>query len=253
MILKLISHELSCIKKRLFSHIFSLLFPLVMFVFVIPELVQVSKITLDVQTSVLFMALMVQLPAVFIGKELSSSLLSDQDNLVLKSLLITPFGTNSYIWIKTILHYCYGVLETFVFLMIANSAKIDMYMLQTISLDDMLLLSFMIAFLTPVTGLFIYIISKSKVDGNSVSAIAIVLIMLPVVLVQEYFSTNTQYILSILPNFGVSKYILIKMVGITFSKDLALHYYVILSFVMNIIFILFMFILGIKKTKSFVK
>lgn len=250
MIKDLIFNEIHYVKKRTFSQLFTLLFPVIMYIFAIPELARVSGLKFDIVTSVLFFALMIQLPSVFLGKELSANLLADKDNFVLKSLLITPSGVKSYIFVKMILYYVYAVLHTFVFQLIVKDTTSEIYLLQSVPIFDQILLSCMIAFITPVLGLLIYAISKSKVDGNSVSMVGVVLIMLPVVLLQDVFANRLQYVWTILPNFGVSKYILIKMVGFSTESDLMLGQYIVLSFIMNFIFIAVMYIVVIWKTTN---
>ncbi len=109
MIKDLILEELHYVKKKLFSNLFDIIFPLITYIFVIPELARVSNLKLDMPTSVLFMGLLMQLSAVFVGKSFSSKLLVDKDNLVLKSLLITPAGTDLYILIKLIVCYIHAI------------------------------------------------------------------------------------------------------------------------------------------------
>ncbi len=154
------------------------------------------------------------------------------------------------ILIKLIVCYLHAFLDTMIFLLVANNFSPDIYILQTLSLSNIILMSFMVAFIAPVFGFLIYIISKSKVDGNSISAIGIILVILPTVLLLDTFANNMQYIFAILPNFGVSKYILIEMVGFTIKADLVPWQYIVLSFITNFVFIIFMYIVAIKKTKK---
>ena len=224
---KILIRELKSIPRdRMYGFLF--VYPIIMIIigyFLVPYLREIDQHLAANIVTILFILMM----GFMYGAITGFTLLDDQDDKVLLSLRITPIKVNSYILIKMLINYLFGLIFTVILILVTGFLK-------DIDFIHLLMIILIAPMQGPIFALLINTFATNKVEGFVYMKLSGIILFIPVA---ALFLTNwTELFLGIIPGFWSARLISIHL--LPFDYFLTTWIYFILGLVSHfLIFTLF--------------
>ena len=157
------------------------------------------------------------------------TLLDDQDDQVLFSLKITPIKVSHYILIKLLISYLFGVIATFLLLMVTNfiEGTIGLY----------LLFALLSSLQAPFIALVVNTFASNKIEGFVVMKASGLILLIPIA---SIFITNwTELFLGIVPGFWIGRLVSIRLIPGDYLMTETLYF--MIGFLYNLFLLIMLF------------
>ena len=197
---RILIHEITNIKRDIMYKFF-IVFPVIIAIvafFLVPYLREQNG---DLAANIISLVFIIMNGFLF-GAITGFTLLDDQDDKVLLSLKVTPINVRSYVLIKLLLSYLFGLIGTIVLVIVTGFLKNS----NVIELIMILLLS---PIQGPIIALLINSFASNKVEGFVFMKLSGLLLMIPVA---SLFLTNwTEIFLGIIPGFWPARLVSMQL------------------------------------------
>ena len=182
----------------------------------------------DLAANIVSLVLILMTPFMF-GALTAFTLLDDRDDHVFDSLKITPLKVTTYINIKLIIAYIFGVISSLLVLFLNTHLEM--------SVLDKILISLLSSMSAPTIALLVNAFSSNKVEGFVIMKSAGLIILLPIA---AMFVFNwTELFLGIIPGFWPARMISMSLLPTDFFMPQYLYF--TFGILVNAIYIIFFY------------
>ncbi|MFA5225577.1 MAG: hypothetical protein AB7D50_01375 [Bacilli bacterium] len=188
----------------------------------------------DIAANVVVLLLILMTPFMF-GALTAFTLLDDRDDHVFTSLRITPLKITTYINIKLVIAYLFGVISSLLVLFINDYLSM--------SVLDKILVALLSSMSAPTIALLVNAFSTNKVEGFVILKSTGLLIILPIAAL--FVTSWTEIFLGIIPGFWPARIITLSLLPTDFLMPNYLYF--IIGTLINLIYIFVFYRIFLKK------
>lgn len=215
----LIKYEIkNALKDRI--TLFMILYPfLMLFVtgFFVPEIL--SRTNTDIiatsYTNTIMLLMNITIGSMMGGFLLGFSFIENKDEKTFNTIAVTPASLKGYIVFKSIYYSILAIIGNIIIffglVLLAKNKLLVFNGITTVSLFEniklyhLAVIAIVNGLLTPAFAMVIASIAKNKVEGFVFVKFGGIILMLPLLMMLEFFNGGTQYILAFLPHFWCTK------------------------------------------------
>lgn len=236
----LIKYELKTIIKNPIN-IFMLCYPILMILMLGVILPLTINKTGDAPYQVIIIILIVALAvgSFVSGAMLGFSLIENKDEKTILNIGVTPIKVEGYAIFKSIYTYVISILSNLIIIgglkLIKNDAyyidinNTSVHLFSNISWLHIFVFSIVSGLFVPLVALTLGTIAKNKIEAFAYVKSGGIFVMLPVLMILNFFSDVKQYILGVLPSFWPIKAMLNLATNNNNSSNLNYYLYMIIG------------------------
>jgi len=221
---RILKHELRNIlrDKMYFFFVFFSILMILVSVFLIPYLREIES---ELAANIL-LTFFILMNSFLYGAITGFTLLDDQDDFVLLSLKITPIKVRSYILIKLVISYIFGLITTILLISLTGFLK-------TSGFFDILFIVLLAPIQGPILALIINAFAHNKVEGFVIMKMSGIILLAPIAAL--FVSNWTELLLGFLPGFWPVRIITMQLLPTTYFINSTWLYFSI-GLIVNVIF-----------------
>ncbi|MBF8982043.1 ABC transporter permease [Lutibacter sp. B2] len=162
--------------------------------FIIPWIADASGFNINMFTDLILVILTLMTPQIY-GALIGFSILDDRDDHILTAIKVTPLGIHKFLSFRLITVFILSFCACAYVMWFSDIGNLTFY--------NILSISFLASLAAPMTGLFINILSKNKIEGFAVMKGTGIILIFPIIAL--FFIDKKELFFSFAPGFWSAK------------------------------------------------